>query len=132
MSGCDIRPQELYLEMTKRTVDDLGDKILKWLEKWKRVLGLTAWVITVRFNLREGYGEATVDDNMPQYESARLAFNTRLMRSEKATDNEIEACVLHELIHLLLWDLVGEHANDAEEEQEDRIVQRLTRALIPS
>ena len=115
--------------MPNRTIDDLGDKIKAYVEEWLHELGLSGWDVEIRFDLKGCVADCTVI-GPPEYETGRIRFNTRKMRSESFTDDEVEAAVVHEVLHLLLWETVGEHKDDEQGRSEERVVQRITRALL--
>ena len=119
----------LYSVMRNRTIDGLGDKIRGYVKDWQIKLGLSGWDLEISFNLAECIADCRVI-GPPEYETGRLRFNTRKIRKEKLTDAELEAAVIHEVLHILLWEIVGEHANDEQERNEERVVQRITRALL--
>ena len=115
--------------MTKRTTDGMGEELQGYVDYWQIRLGLSGWDIEVRFNLSQHFADAAVIGG-PEYMTARLRFNTRRMRREKCTSEELEASVVHEMIHIVLWEAIGEHHHDEQERSEERAVQMLTRALM--
>ena len=115
--------------MTKRTVDDMGTRLQGFVDDWQVRLGLSGWNLEVRFDLHEFFADATVI-GPPEYMTGRLRFNTRKMRKEKMTPDELEATVVHEMLHVVLWEAIGEHKHDEQERSEERAVQVITRALL--
>ena len=115
--------------MPKRTIDGLGEQIQGYVEDWKIRLGLSGWDIELQFDLSACVADCRVIGS-PEYETGRIRFNTRRIRSEGFTNAEIEAAVVHEVLHLLLWEVIGEHEHDEQERNEERVVQRITRALL--
>ena len=115
--------------MRQKTVDGLGTKIEDFVDYWKIELGLSGWDIELRFDLSSCVADCRMIGS-PEYETGRIRFNTRRMRSDGFTDKEVEAAVVHEILHLLLWEVIGEHEHDEQERNEERVVQRITRALL--
>ena len=116
-----------------KTHDEIAARVQFYMLRWVPRLGLDSWTFFVRFRPLNKDAMAEVNAEHPEYESATLYFNAAKIRKEGVKWGELEAIVLHELLHVLVWEMMeatpkSEHAIAAEE----RTVQRLGRALFES
>ena len=87
-----------------RTIDLVGEQIQRYISKWLPLLELTAWSINLSF--------------------------TRELRKHKASALDIEEYVVHELLHLVLWEAIETPVGEHKVACEERAIQRICRALL--
>jgi predicted SprT family Zn-dependent metalloprotease len=94
----------------------IRSRIERLVKKWRPILGLESWGLTVLYDEREHLATCAAK---PEYEEATLHFNLGCIRRElPPTLAAIEELVLHELTHCIAW-----RANE-------RTVSRITRSIL--
>lgn len=94
----------------------LRARVERMVKKWRPVLGLESWGLTVLYDETEHLATCAAK---PAYEEATLHFNLSAMRRElPPTLAAVEELVLHELVHAVIW-----RANE-------KAVSRVTRSLL--
>lgn len=96
------------------------------LRKWQRALHLRDWDITVEYVETASeethdlwIGNCRVDVN-------KGTANIRIL-NPKVRPHSVEATIKHELLHVALWDFVGQ--NDALRALEERFIERIVPLL---
>ena len=69
---------------------------------WQKVLGLKGWKIAVTFDKDTTDGSEAYCIASPEYRSARLNFDLAHL-----TDENVDAYVIHEALHPLVWPLAN-------------------------
>lgn len=115
--------------MKDRTVKQLHALINKYVVKWKVELFLGMWKIS--FNLRDWLTNEHGDETQTaarctstwNYFEADLEFNYMILKDKP--DEYIERIVLHELLHIVVHELMV----TGEIDHEERVVSHLTMIL---
>lgn len=109
-------------------------KILKYTDRWVPRFGLDWWTITSSF-YREGLpkdsatGRAPLAETSADWQYLQAQINWNMLHALDTPDDEIEATVMHELLHLVTAeisvdsDAAGRHGNV------ERVVSHLTKAF---
>lgn len=130
--------------MTDKEFKKLHDKIRKIAEDWMQVLGLMWWNVTLEY-VRDPRGMPSRQGNDNyclgeahaywQYLEATVKFNMPDLMDKP--DEELEKIVLHELVHILVWETrewapetVTAERNEMGMKAEDRVVSTLTNAFL--
>lgn len=94
----------------------LRARIERLVKKWRPILGLESWGLTVLYDATDCMACC---EAKPSYEEATLRFNLRRVRAElPPTLAALEELVVHECVHCLAW-----RANE-------RTVSRITRSIL--
>lgn len=103
----------------------------KCIDFWKEVLGLQPWNIQAMFeragNLN-GY-HANIKYK-PEKEAAILRVMDPIDWYDYPWPQDVEASIVHELLHLLLWPLDYMESGPLSETHTEQIIERLTKALV--
>jgi hypothetical protein len=76
-------------------------RIHRLVAKWRPIMGLQSWGLTVRFDEPEHMATCAA---RPQYEEAVINFNLPRVRAELPNNvAATEELVVHELTHCLIW-----------------------------
>lgn len=78
----------------------LRAEIHRHFDRWRPVLGLEGWDITLSFNETECQACCKAQ---PKYLKAELCFNVRRIRKELRRIAQREELVLHEMVHCVIW-----------------------------
>jgi predicted metal-dependent phosphoesterase TrpH len=71
------------------------------IKKWKRILGLTGWEVSITFGKDED-GASAGCLAQPEYRSAALSFDLALIPA-----SQVDRFACHELLHTLAWGLAN-------------------------
>lgn len=102
----------------KKTVEN---KIIELVYEWKPRVGIPHWTIEVTFEKEKPIASCAVAEN---YLSAQLNFNPkRLLGGEISTNFDLEELVVHEMVHINVWDLavMTERLIGADEDDENEL-----------
>lgn len=101
------------------------------LSFWKEVLGLQPWDIRATFeragNLDGYHAKVTYK---PEKELAILRVMDPIDWHDIPWPQDVEASIVHELLHILLWPLDYMESGPLSETHTEQIIERLTRALV--
>lgn len=79
----------------------IRSRITRIFNKWRPIMGLDAWLLTLRFDETEALGTCAAK---PNYEEATINFNLpRIKRELPHTMYALEELVVHELTHCIIW-----------------------------
>ena len=117
---------KLTLGRTKKTW--LRDRVKHIIYDWAPRLGLDAWLIHVSFRAKFNGAFAMMDARDPEYEQANIYVNAAKF-AKSADAKELEYVILHEMVHIMLWDAMSSEG-DAKDKAEETAVVRVARAFI--
>lgn len=104
-------------KVVRVTPSALRRRMLRLVAKWRLVLGIEDWDITVAWEEEDNYFGTCIAS--PQYEEAKISFNLRKIKGEVAPiPGALEELVLHELVHCVIW------------KNNERAVTQVTRAIL--
>ena len=79
----------------------IRSRIERIYNRWRPIMGLDAWLITLRFDEQDALGTCLAK---PAYEEATINFNLpRIKRELPHTMFALEELVVHELTHCIIW-----------------------------
>ena len=105
-----------------------NDELRLLLPLWQEKLRIQDWRVTLRIIPMDDYGSCDCD---PQDKTASVDIleldDPRWLLTDKTPDK----ILVHELLHVLLWELLGDNTEDPEQViKEEQIVNFLTDALV--
>lgn len=131
-------PKIRGLETLSEEQSKSADRILELVAEWIEITGLHRWELTVTFvpTLKEGESEddecRTWADTYASwfYQTIHITFYSRSMDRTKATEEDVEHVVVHELGHALVRPMEGEDLSAREDERTEFVVTNLERVLV--
>lgn len=120
----------LNRDVVKETIQEL-------VADWRPKMGLANWSFYITFNREKPVASCEVLEN---YWSVQLNFYLKRIEEDVETNLELEELVVHEMAHVLVWDLAtfAEDYIDDDEDQllkqhekmEERLVTNIGRGLV--
>ena len=112
-------------------------EILKLISEWQSKLILDGWLIYTTFEKEVPMATCAVADD---YYSAYLNFNLKRIEDELDTNLELEELVVHEMMHIVVWDMseladgfINEkdtHLLRQHQKIEERLVTNISRSVV--
>lgn len=72
-------------------------------KKWRTLLALDSWSITLDFDYDEYPANAADCATQPEYEQAQIVVHLVKVAHDYPKDHQLEAVVVHELVHAMSW-----------------------------